>query len=327
MKKPTNTLFSQNIIAMVWDYDKTLIPEYMQAPLFKKYGVDANSFWKEVNGLVEYYKRLNIEVVAEDNIYLNHLLSYVKAGIFKGLNNEVLRELGAEIDFYPGLPEFFPRMKELVTLTDEYAKHDIKIEHYVVSTGLRQMILGSRLAPYIDGVWACEFIETVAPPGYLDDHPPLPNLGHPISQIAYTIDNTTKTKALFEINKGTNRFPKITVNAYIAENERRVPFQNMIYVADGPSDIPVFSILNKMGGNTFAVYKGGSKKEFQQVNELQKQGRVQSFGEANYTQGSQTSMWLENAIRDIADRIVRDRDSALGSKVGKPPRHLSGDDA
>lgn len=324
--KESRPLFSQNVIAMIWDYDKTLIPEYMQAPLFRRYEVDANSFWNEVNNLGTYYHRLGIERVAEDMIYLNHILTYAQAGVFRGLNNTILRELGAEIEFYPGLPDFFPRMKEYIAQVEEYAKHDIRVEHYVVSTGLRQMILGSRIAEYIDGVWACEFIETVAPPGYIEDHPPLPNLGHRISQIAYSIDNTTKTRAIFEINKGSNKFPQISVNASISEHERRVPFQNMIYVADGPSDIPVFSILNAKGGKTFAVYRRGSQKEFQQVNELQKQDRVQSFGEANYEPGSQTSMWIENALREVADRIVRDRDEALGDKVGKPPKHLSSED-
>jgi hypothetical protein len=96
----------------------------------------------------------------------------------------------------------------------------------------------------------------------------------------------------------------------------------MIYVADGPSDIPVFSILNQFGGRTFAVYRPGSKAEFSQVNRLQNQGRVQSFGEANYTEGSQTAMWLKNAVSEIADQIVINRKRAMGDKIGKPPKHL-----
>jgi hypothetical protein len=96
----------------------------------------------------------------------------------------------------------------------------------------------------------------------------------------------------------------------------------MIYIADGPSDIPVFSLINRFGGRTFAVYQPGSSREFSQVNNLQKQKRVQSFGEANYTEGSQTSMWIKNAICEICSQIVKNRESALGDKIGKPPRHL-----
>ncbi len=161
------------------------------------------------------------------------------------------------------------------------------------------------------------------PPGYLDagkktasEDPKI------ISQIAYALDNTTKTRAVFEINKGSNKIPDIEVNAMIPDEDRRVPFQNMIYIADGPSDIPVFSLINRFGGRTFAVYQPGSSKEFSQVNNLQKQNRVQSFGEANYTGGSQTSMWIKNAITEICSQIVKNRERALGDKIGKPPKHL-----
>jgi hypothetical protein len=108
----------------------------------------------------------------------------------------------------------------------------------------------------------------------------------------------------------------------IPDADRRVPFQNMIYIADGPSDIPVFSLINQFGGRTFAVYQPGSSKEFSQVNNLQKQKRVQSFGEANYTEDSQTSMWIKNAITEICSQIVKNRERALGDKIGKPPKHL-----
>ena len=186
------------------------------------------------------------------------------------------------------------------------------------------MILGSEIAPHIDGVWGCEFVETPPPAGYLDPTgPKAPRSSKIISQIAYALDNTTKTRAIFEINKGTNKISDIDVNANIPDEDRRVPIQNMIYIADGPSDIPVFSIVNRFGGRTFAVYQPGSSEEFSQVNNLQKQGRVQSFGEANYKEGSQTAMWLRNAVVEIAGQIVKDRETALGEKVGKPPRHLN----
>ena len=129
-------------------------------------------------------------------------------------------------------------------------------------------------------------------------------------------------RIFFEINKGSNKIPDIAVNAMIPDEDRRVPFQNMIYIADGPSDIPVFSLINQYGGRTFAVYQPGSSKEFSQVNNLQKQKRVQSFGEASYTEDSQTSMWIKNAITEICRQIVKNRERALGDKIGKPPRHL-----
>ena len=316
-------LFLQNIIACIWDFDKTLIPGYMQAPIFEHYRVDSKNFWKEVNGLPEFYRKNGLDLIVPDTVYLNHFITYARKGIFKGLNNKRLRELGAEIEFYKGLPEFFDEVKHFVKAQPAYRQHDIRVEHYIVSTGLRQMILGSKIAPYVDGVWGCEFVENPPQAGYLDPADRQASKSpHIISQIAYALDNTTKTRAIFEINKGTNKISDIDVNANIPDEDRRVPIQNMIYIADGPSDIPVFSIVNRFGGRTFAVYQPGSNEEFSQVNNLQKQGRVQSYGEADYTGGSQTAMWINNAVNEIAELIVANRQRVLGDKIGKPPKHL-----
>jgi len=316
-------LFLQNIIACIWDFDKTLIPGYMQAPIFDHFRVDAKKFWKEVKALPNYYRKDQLDLIVPDTVYLNHFITYARDGIFKGLNNQRLREFGAEIEFYKGLPEFFDTVKHFVKANPAHRQHDIRLEHYIVSTGLRQMILGSKIAPYVDGVWGCEFVENPPQPGYLDPAGAnAPRSSKIISQIAYALDNTTKTRAIFEINKGTNKISDIDVNAKIPDEDRRVPIQNMIYIADGPSDIPVFSIVNRFGGRTFAVYQPGSTEEFSQVNRLQKQGRVQSYGEAEYTLGSQTAMWIENAVSEIAECIVTNRQRALGDKIGKPPKHL-----
>jgi hypothetical protein len=316
-------LFLQNIIACIWDFDKTLVPGYMQKPIFDHYRVDAQKFWKEVNELPNFYRKNGLDLIVPDTVYLNHFITYARDGIFKGLNNRRLREFGAEIEFYKGLPEFFDTIKHFVKANPVHRQHDIRVEHYIVSTGLRQMILGSKIAPYVDGVWGAEFVENPPQPGYLDPAGAnAPRSSKIISQIAYALDNTTKTRAIFEINKGTNKISDIDVNAQIPDEDRRVPIQNMVYIADGPSDIPVFSIVNRFGGRTFAVYQPGSAEEFSQVNRLQKQGRVQSYGEAEYTQGSQTAMWIENAVSEIAEYIVTNRQRALGDKIGKPPKHL-----
>ncbi len=316
-------LFLQNIIACIWDFDKTLSPGYMQAPIFERYKVDPKKFWKEVEQLPDYYKKNGLDLISTDTLYLNHLLTYARQGKFKELNNATLRKLGSQIELYEGLPDFFDKIKHFVSMNPEYVQHEIQVEHYIVSTGLRQMILGSGIAPYVDGVWGCEFVEDAPPPGYLDGNKKTGSEKTKIiSQIAYALDNTTKTRAVFEINKGSNKIPDIEVNATIPDEDRRVPFQNMIYIADGPSDIPVFSLINRFGGRTFAVYQPGSSREFSQVNNLQKQKRVQSYGEANYTESSQTSMWIENAVTEICNQIVKNRERALGDKIGKPPRHL-----
>lgn len=332
MKSP----FEQNIIAMVWDCDKTLISSYMQDPLFKHFDVDGKKFWQEVNALKAYYGKQGISVNS-DTSYLNHILTYVKAGIFKGLNNALLREFGKELKFYPGLPQFFGEVKSLINDDEKYKAFDIRLEHYVVSTGFAETIRGSAIAPFVDGIYGCEFIESPAQPGYLEsfesgDVPSaaagISNAASPahseISQIASALDNTSKTRYLFEINKGSNKYPEtIDVNSSIARESRRVPFENMVYIADGPSDVPAFSILNYNGGSTFAVYPKGDVKAFRQVDALRRDNRVQMFGEADYETASQSWLWLTEKVRAIADSIVERKQAAIRNSAGAPPTHLS----
>lgn len=305
-------LFTQTIVAMVWDFDKTLTPGYMQAPLFRRFGVDEKTFWAEVNQLEARYRERGCEQVASEMAYLNHVLAYVRRGKFRSLSNAMLEELGGELEFYPGLPGFFAELRALVEDDPLFSQHGVTLEHYVVSTGFTRTIRGSAIAGELAGVWGCEFVED------------LDSDSDEIAQIGYVLDNTTKTRAVFEINKGVNKHPgQISVNANMAESERRIPFRNIVYVADGPSDVPVFSVVKRSGGRTYGVYNPGHDKEFRQINELQRQGRVQSFGPADYRAGSQTHMWLSEAVHEIAHGIVRDREAALGARVGQAPRHLN----
>lgn len=327
--------FEQNIIAMVWDCDKTLISSYMQDPLFRFYNVDGKKFWAEVNALKTRYAEQGISVNS-DTSYLNHILTYVKAGLFRGLNNARLREFGKELVFYPGLPDFFGEIKKLIAEDPQYKAFDIRLEHYVVSTGFAETIRGSSIAPYVDGIFGCEFIEDVLQPGFLDggDTAGLKSsaaeaelglaAGPEISQVACALDNTSKTRYLFEINKGSNKYPDtIDVNSTIARESRRVPFENMVYIADGPSDVPAFSILNYNGGSTFAVYPKGDVKAFKQVDALRRDNRVQMFGEADYRKGEQSWLWLTEKARAIADQIVERKKAAIRNNVSAPPSHLT----
>jgi hypothetical protein len=316
------TLFTQNIIACIWDFDKTLIPDYMQSPVFRRYGVDEATFWAETNALVENYRRRGYTLSGEIS-YLNHLLTYVLAGRMGGLNNVILGKCGAEIQFYPGLPEFFSASKAWVADRPEFRKHDIRLEHYVVSTGLAQMIRGSAIAPHVDGVWGCEFIENPLQPGFLSQKELEISADAEIAQIGMVIDNTTKTRALFEINKGTNKNPGIDVNSKVAAEDRRIPFQNMIYIADGPSDVPSFSVVKGNGGLAYGVYNPAKPEEYAQNDRLRKSGRIDHYGPADYTAASGTAQWLRLQIQGICERIVRDREAAVSQRAAKPPRHLT----
>lgn len=315
--------FSQTVIAVVWDFDKTLIPGNMQAPLFARYGVDESAFWAEVDGLHRFYLDHGARRVADDALYLNHILEYVRAGVFKGLSNRILHELGAELTFHPGMPAFLATLRASVEGDPAFERADITLEHYIVSTGLRPMIEGSAVRPYIEDVWACEFIEAHHPPGYARPEQRQLFPTAQITALGYQIDNTSKTRALFEINKGTNRHPEIHVNSHLPAELRRVPFENMIYVADGPSDVPAWSVVRANGGRAFGVYQRGSQAQFEQINTLLRDGRIHAFAEADYTPDSTAHLWLTTEVRRIAERIVEDQALALRRAVRRAPSHVS----
>ena len=319
--------FSQTVIAVVWDFDKTLIPGNMQSPLFARYGVDERAFWDEVDALGDFYLAHGARRVADDSLYLNHILEYVRAGVFKGLSNATLLELGAELTYHPGMPDFLARLRDTVHDEPAFQRADVTLEHYVVSTGLRPMIEGSAIRPYVEDVWACEFIEAHHPPGYVRPEQRQLFPSTEITALGYQIDNTSKTRALFEINKGTNKRPEIHVNSALSADLRRVPFEHMIYIADGPSDVPAWSVVRANGGLAFGVYQRGSLAQFEQISSLQRDGRIHAFAEADYTPDSTAYLWLTTEVRRIAERIVEDRELAVRRAVRSAPRHVSDEPA
>jgi hypothetical protein len=317
-------IHGQNIVACVWDFDKTLIPGYMQKPLFRHYGINESVFWSEVNQLPSFYSSRGMKV-SPDTIYLNHLLSYVKNGPMRGLTNERLKELGGEIEFYPGLPDFFV---ELVKIAEhaEFSGYDFKIEHYIISTGITKIIQGSKISPFVEDIFACEFIESPLPPNFMSQTEFSLPLDLEISQVGMTVDNTIKTRCIFEINKGSNKNSSIDVNTFIPHEDRRVPIDQMIYVADGPSDVPVFTVVKQMGGKTYAVYDPTNEKEFEQSCDLVERSRVHNNGPADYRPTSPTSIWMKQKVKEILRNMIKKRNDQLKERSGAPPRHIQEDE-
>lgn len=302
-----------------------MIPGYMQAPIFQAYGIDEESFWKEVNALPAIYAERGTRV-SHDTIYLNHLISHIKNGNLKGLTNQRLRELGAELVFYPGLIELLDRLKALAESKPEYRKHNIRLEHYIISTGLAEMIRGSAIASHVDDIFACELIEAPLPPHYSRQNELPLQMDFEISQIGTIVDNTIKTRFIFEINKGCNKNSQIDVNAFIGPGDRRVPIHRMIYTADGPSDVPVFSVVKSNGGKTYAVFNPESDAEFAQNDALLQAGRIHAYGPADYTAESTTAKWLRMHVRQICDQVVNDCEHAVSKNISRAPRHLHDED-
>ncbi|MBO4360526.1 MAG: haloacid dehalogenase-like hydrolase [Eubacteriaceae bacterium] len=298
-----------NIIAVIWDCDKTLIDGYMQDPIFRRFGVDPRSFWAKVNSMPLEYEKKGIRVNG-DTYYLNSFIEGAHDGTFPGLDNAMLREFGREQKYYKGVPQILEDTKKMFSDDREYAQYGIQVEHYIVSTGFAELIRGSILSDYVEDIWGCELLDD----GGTD--PPV------IGRIVYTIDNTTKTRAIFEINKGIGKLEGITVNSRIDRELRRVQFENMIYIADGPSDIPAFSVVKQNGGATFAIYPKGDLQAMRQVEQMRIDGRVDMFAEADYSEGTTAYMWITEKIRQMADRIREKERSAVISSASAAPRHL-----
>lgn len=295
---------AQTVIAFIWDFDSTLIVGNQQAALFEEYGIDGDAFWAEVEALPAYHRERG-EIVSRDTAYLAHLLTYVEAGLFPGLDNARLRALGARLQPSPGIPDFLAATRRRPAESPAFAACGITVEHYAVSTGLRPMIEGSSIAPHLDGIWANTFLEHAAPPGYLQGASPPPG-SRRISRQGLVIDGTTKTRAIFEINKGANVDPRIDVNAPLPDDGRRVPFSQMIYVADGFSDIPAFALLNDRGGRTFGVYPA-APGDRSLAEGLHEQGRIQGLAEADFRPGRAAHRWLVACLDEIAAGMLAAR--------------------
>ncbi|MGB0911361.1 MAG: HAD family hydrolase, partial [Nitrospirales bacterium] len=206
-----------NIIAIVYDFDHTLSPHYMQDhTILRHAGIDPKEFWPSCTALIE------AKGYDQELAYMKRLLEHEA---IRALSNKDLEKMGADLTFFPGIPDCFEELNALFS-PQEYEELGIRLEHYVVSSGLKAILDGSHIAQYVKAIFGCEFDE--------DD-------GH-ISFPKRTISHTQKTQFLFRVNKGLLDMDQ-DVNDHMPEEMRRVPFRHMIYVGDGPTDVPCFTLM------------------------------------------------------------------------------------
>lgn len=303
---------AHNIIAMVYDFDLTLTPYYMQKPIFERFNIKEKDFWKEKDKLVENYKKSGKDI-HEDTAYLYHMIKQARSGgSLDGLTEKVLKELGGELEYFPGIPEFFSNIKKEIEDDSKYQHPKIKIEHYVVSSGLADMLRGSVISDHVDRIVGCEFFynEEGVPDG-----------------VAHPVNSSEKVPNLYRIKKGVFQDSSIDVNASMPKELKRIPFPNMIYIGDGPSDVPALSTTGKGGGKRFAVYnpkpvypkfKGDPTKD---AFELIQAGRADFFVQADYREGTDLYIKITKVLRNIADKIIDAHEEAFKRSVIASPKH------
>lgn len=289
----------QSTIAIVYDYDQTLSPNYMQEEaIFPHFGIDGKQFWQRCGDLVQ---KNGYE---HELAYMKALLDYLEPD---RPTNHQLRELGSKLSFFPGIPGMFEEFKHGL-LTTEHEAHGINVEHYIVSSGLKELILGSRIEPYVRKIFGCEYAED--------------NDGR-ITFPKRVISHTQKTQFLFRINKGMLDLSQ-DVNDHMPQELRPVPFPNMIYVGDGPTDVPCFTVMKQSGGRAIAVYnpEDKSRASFKKCYQLIAHAdRVKHIAPADYRPGSHLRLLLEEMVLEIADGIVSRRREDIESATVRAPKH------
>lgn len=249
--------------------------------IFPAFGINAEKFWQRCSDLVQ------AEGYDNELAYMKCLLDYLAVD---RPTNQQLKHLGAKMRLHKGLPQMFEEFN-LDLLENHQSAAGIQVEHFVVSSGLKVLIEGSQLRPYLREVFGCEFAE---------------DSEGKITFPKRVISHTQKTQYLFRINKGLLDMSQ-DVNDHMPDEARPVPFRNMIYIGDGLTDVPCFTIMRKNGGYAIAVYNPDdpTRASFKKCYDLSAHAdRVRHVAPSDYRRGSHLRLLLEEIVREIADRIL-----------------------
>ena len=257
-------------IAMAYDFDGTLAPGNMQEYNFiPDLGMEPNDFWREVT---QKAKEIDGDSILA---YMGLMLRKADSAGVK-VHREAFVKYGAGVPLFPGVESWFDRINSFA------AERGVAIDHFIVSSGLREMIEGTPIAHYFKKIYASS---------YWYDHNGVAHWP------ALALNYTTKTQYLFRINKGTlDVWDHEHVNKYIAHEDRPIPFSNIIYLGDGETDIPCFQLVKDQGGYSIAVYKSNNLRAQENAERLIAEGRVSFSTIAEYTSGSEVENYIKNII-------------------------------
>lgn len=259
------------VVAICYDFDKTLSPDDMQAQGYiQSVEYDIKSFWAESNKLAE-------DNDMDQNLaYMYEMMEKARGRLV--FTKDKLEEYGAKVNLFPGVEDWFERIRQYGL------EQNVIVEHYIISSGLKEMIEGTTVAKSgaFEKIYASSF--------YFD------NYGVAIWP-AQVVNYTNKTQFLFRIEKGVLDINDQGVNDYFSPEDIRVPFRNMVYIGDSDTDIPCMKLVNTYGGHSIGVYNPDTKDK-KKVYKMIKDNRIKYFASADYTDGSE----LDILVKSIIDR-------------------------
>lgn len=259
------------VVAICYDFDKTLSPDNMQAQGFiQKVKYNVEEFWTESNKLAK-------ENGMDQNLAWMYMM--IKKAEGKTLmTKESLMEYGAEVELFNGVKDWFKRIREFGV------ENDVIVEHYIISSGLKEMIEGTSVANEFECIYASSF--------YF-------NSSGVAEWPAQVINYTGKTQFLFRIEKGVLDVNDQGVNDNFSPDKIRVPFRNMIYIGDSDTDIPCMKLVNSYGGHSIGVYDA-KERDKTKVYKMMRENRIRYFAPADYTEDSN----LDGLVKDIIIRTA-----------------------
>jgi hypothetical protein len=276
--------FYHNTIAILYDFDGTLTPLPMQEyTILPEIGIkDGKDFWKEV---AEESKQYSGEGIVT---YMRLMIEKSKARKFP-VRREILNELAQKIEYFKGVVEYF----DLINKHVQENYKDVELRHYVVSAGLKEIIEGSQIAKHFYKIFASEY--------YYDENGAavFPNV---------IVNDTLKTQFIFRINKGKEDLHE-NINQYMPKEKRPIPFQNILYLGDGLTDVPCMTVIRKNGGYAIAVYNPKESAGLEQCKQLLDAQRVDFIAEADYTGGTELVDLIKLLLGNIHEGIKYGRAS------------------
>ncbi|NDU91117.1 MAG: haloacid dehalogenase-like hydrolase [Ferrovum sp.] len=277
--------FFQNTIAMVYDFDGTLSPQPMQEyTVLPKLGIKPPDFWKQVESE-------SAETVSEKMlVYMRLLLEEAHARKIN-ISRRDFQAMGKDIPYFPGVEGWFNRINAHVR---KHGGGHINIQHYIVSAGMKEILEGISIRRHFQQIYASEYhfnFQGIAT---------FPKL---------LITDTTKTQYLFRINKGKETLAE-SINEHMPENQRPVPFQNIIYIGDGMTDVPSMALTKKSGGHTIAVYPTRHREDRYTCVKLLSAQRVDFIAPADYGPDSKLSSRVALLLNAIMAQISYRREMA-----------------